>query len=205
VSEAETIIVERVRGVELRFHTRPGVFSRKGLDAGSRLLIEEIEVRDGSRIADLGCGTGVIGMACARLNPHGAVDLLDDHLRAVELAKQNLELNRIANARVQLSDLFSAVEGERYDQICANLPAQLGNEFLEEAVAESQRHLREAGSLWIVVVRNLRPVIQRLLIQEFGNEATVARGSQHAVLMAEKHSDQPGRLAGRARPSTGSG
>ena len=30
---------ERVRGVELRFRTRPGVFSARGLDDGTRLLV----------------------------------------------------------------------------------------------------------------------------------------------------------------------
>lgn len=186
MASAENLITERVRGVEFLFRTRPGVFSKKGLDSGSRLLIDHLEVADGALVADLGCGTGVIGMACCKLRPHARVHLLDDHLRAVQLAKQNVELNRLTNAEVYLSDLFSAAGATLYDQVCTNLPAQLGNEFLDEAVFESSRHLQRGGSLWIVIVKNLRPVIERLLVKHFGNATTVARGVQHVVLMAEK-------------------
>ena len=184
----DPIIRERLRGVEIRFQTRAGVFSKKGLDSGSRLLVDHLDIADGALMADLGCGTGVIGMACCNLTPHGRVHLLDDSLRAVELAKHNVELNHLDNAEVYLSDLFSAVETTLYDQICTNLPAQMGNEFLAEAITESNRHLRPGGSLSIVVVKNLRPVIQRLLLAAFGNEATVARGQQHTVLVAVKQS-----------------
>lgn len=182
----EEVLVAHLRGFELMFATKAGVFSKKGLDAGSRLLIDCLEITDGTRIADLGCGTGVLGMTCALLNPHGTVDLLDDHLRAVELARQNVARNQLPNASVYLSDLFSAVESVTYDQIVTNLPAQLGNEFLAEAVAASHAHLAKGGTLWIVVVKNLRPVIERLLTKTFGGVALVERGSQHAILQATR-------------------
>lgn len=61
--------------------------------------MEKMEVREGSLVADLGSGNGAVGMVAARLNPQGYVHLLDDHLRSVNLAKENLELNNI-NAEV---------------------------------------------------------------------------------------------------------
>ena len=185
-------MVARLRGSELRFATRPGVFSKKGLDSGSALLINCVEVLEGTLIADLGCGTGVIGMACSKLDGRGRVHLLDDHLRAVELARQNVALNHLANTEVYLSDLFSAVDEIRYDQIVTNLPAQLGNEFLEEAVSASFEHLRQGGTLWIVVVSNLRAVIERCLAASFVDFGVVARGAQHVVLRARKSSEHAG-------------
>jgi 16S rRNA (guanine1207-N2)-methyltransferase len=175
-------IVERVRGVELRFRTRPGVFARKGLDDGSRLLVDRLELDGAALIADLGSGTGVIGMLCARLVPTAQVHLLDDHLRSVELARENVALNELGNVEVYLSDLFSAVPDARYSHVVSNPPAQLGNEFLEELVVESLRHLAPGGRLWLVVMKNLRPVFQRFLSRAGAQHETIASGRHHYIL-----------------------
>ena len=48
-----------VLGNELMFDTDAGVFSRDGLDEGSRILMEALPELTG-RVLDLGCGTGVL-------------------------------------------------------------------------------------------------------------------------------------------------
>src|SRR4051812_27447070 len=87
---APPLHVERVRGVEQQFRTRPGVFSAKGLDDGTRLLIERVDLTGATLVADLGCGAGPIGIAAARLAPGVHVHLLDEHLRAVDVARDNV-------------------------------------------------------------------------------------------------------------------
>ena len=37
------------------FQTRPGIFSRKEIDAGTRLLIETMDIRESDTVLDLGC------------------------------------------------------------------------------------------------------------------------------------------------------
>src|SRR5438270_14080097 len=105
--------VEHVRGIELHFRTRPGVFSAKGLDAGTRLLIERVDLTGATLVADLGCGAGPLGIAAAKVAPTAHVHLLDEHLRAVDVARDNVRLNGVPNAEVFLSDLFSAVGATR--------------------------------------------------------------------------------------------
>jgi 16S rRNA (guanine1207-N2)-methyltransferase len=176
--------LERVRGVELQFRTRPGVFSAKGLDDGTRLLIECVDLADADLIADLGCGAGPLGIAAAKLAPGAHVHLLDEHLRAVDVARDNVRLNAVPNAEVFLSDLFSAVGGTRYSHVLSNAPARLGNDFLEELVHAALAHLVPGGALWLVVVTNVRPVFERLLGRAGARPEVVARGRQHAVLRA---------------------
>ncbi len=177
----EDFLDVEVRGMKLKFRARAGVFARGGLDDGTKLLLEKMKVKDGSLVADLGSGNGVVGMAAAKLNPNGHVHLLDDHLRSVNLAKENLELNKI-NAEVFLSDLFSAVEERTYQQIFSNPPQQLGNEFLEELIEQSCRHLKQNGELWLVIKKNLKPVFERMLEKVFGNSEIVASGREHYLI-----------------------
>lgn len=179
-----------LKDLDIKFETRPGVFSSHGLDSGTELLLENLEVRDETLIADLGCGTGVIGILAAKLNYHGHVHLLDDHLRAINLAKENLELNDLRNAEVYLSDLFSSVPNRTYHQIISNPPASLGNEFLEELISESFNHLKPQGFLWLVVTKNIKPAIERMLKNSFKSYIIVAQGKEHVVIKTQRKGDK---------------
>ncbi|HEB88476.1 MAG TPA: class I SAM-dependent methyltransferase [Deltaproteobacteria bacterium] len=80
---------------EFELETRPGVFSARKLDAGSQFLLEALPGHVGhkppARIVDLGCGTGVLGIAAALLWPESQVLLADADARAVECARANIE------------------------------------------------------------------------------------------------------------------
>lgn len=183
----DNIFSKNLRGFEIKFKTRPGVFSPGGLDSGTGLLIENMEVLDGTQVCDLGAGNGILGFVAANLNPRGHVHLLDDHLRSVESAKENVELNGLRNMEVYLSDLFSAVSDRSYHQILSNPPQQLGNEFLEEMIEQSFKHLKPGGSLWLVVKSNLKPVIERMMGKYFKNVKIISHSKKHVVFKGLKN------------------
>lgn len=167
-----------IKGVTLKFKTKPGVFAKHGLDDGTKLLLENLDIKESINIADLGSGAGVVGFFVAKSKPSAKVDLLDDHLRSVELAKENARLNDIDNIEVHLSDLFSALPDTTYDLIITNPPQQLGNQFLAELTERSLQHLKPGGRLVLVIKNNLKNVFKRLL----NNPQVVARGREHLVL-----------------------
>lgn len=180
----DSLITEKLRGFEIKFKTKPGVFSKAGIDDGTRLLMDHMEITDRTLVADLGSGTGIVGFVVAKLNPRGYVHLLDSDIRAVELAKENTELNKFRNVEVYLSDLFSAVEKRTYHQIFSNPPQQLGNKFLEELVRECHKHLKPGGALLVVVKKNVKLFMERLLEKVFGNSEIIGQGREHVVLEA---------------------
>lgn len=182
----DDVITEKLRGHEVNFKTRPGVFSRGGLDGGTKLMVDNMEIGDETLIADLGCGTGIIGFVAAKMNPNGHVHLLDVNLRTVELAKENVELNRLWNVEVILSDNFSAVESRTYHQIFSNPAQHLGNEFLKETAQDCFEHLKPHGRVSWVVQSHVKPLIERLFKNIFGNVKIVAHGKDHVVLTAQK-------------------
>jgi ribosomal protein L11 methyltransferase len=54
-----------------------------------------------ARVLDLGCGSGVLAIAAARALPHARILAVDHDPRAVEIARANVRLNRVA-ARVKV-------------------------------------------------------------------------------------------------------
>ncbi len=185
----DDLIVGKIKGVEVKFKTKPGVFSRQGLDLGSKLLVEKVDfskLPEKGMVADLGCGSGVIGFFVAKLNPLAHVHLLDVNLRSVELAEENAKLNRLYNVEVHLSDNFSAVAERSYHLILSNPAQHLGNEYLKETAKDCYEHLKPGGEVYWVVQSHVKPVIERLFEKNFGNCTIVAHGKEHVVLKGEK-------------------
>jgi ribosomal protein L3 glutamine methyltransferase len=82
-----------------------------------------IEPSDVRRILDLCTGSGCMAIACAVHFSDARVDAVDISHDALAVARINLERHQLTQ-RVRLlhSDLFSALEGERYDVIVTNPP-----------------------------------------------------------------------------------
>ncbi len=76
-----------------------------------------------SSVLDLCCGSGCIGIACARAFPHALVDLADLSPEALEVAARNIERHGLdARVRTLRSDVYQGLDGERYDLIVSNPP-----------------------------------------------------------------------------------
>ena len=73
------------------------------------------------KILDVGTGTGCIALMLKKLYPESTVDACDISLEALDLAKENSEINNLEINLFQ-SDLLNDVEEVDYDVIVANLP-----------------------------------------------------------------------------------
>ena len=158
----DLIFTETLRGETLRFHTTWGLFSPKGLDEGSRLLIDHLEIRPEDDTLDLGCGYGPLGLIMARLAPAGTSVLVDKDFVAVEYSKRNARLNGIDNVEILLSNGFDAIRERRFDVIVANLPAKVGRAGLDEFLFGAGPLLRSGGTLAFVHVTPLTSQIDGL-------------------------------------------
>ena len=95
------MVQTRLRGQPFKFLTSSSVFSKKQVDPGTRLLIEAMLLPDSGNVLDVGCGYGAVGIAAAASNPRLRVVLTDVNMRAVQLARQNIKINRVRNAEVR--------------------------------------------------------------------------------------------------------
>ncbi|MBQ3232812.1 MAG: methyltransferase, partial [Clostridia bacterium] len=99
-----------ILGNTVCFHTDSGVFSRDGLDFGTRTLLEALPGLYG-RVLDLGCGWGAVGVSVGKKYPETEIVMSDVNERAMELAEKNLRENGVTNATVMKSDAMDAVPG----------------------------------------------------------------------------------------------
>ncbi len=76
-----------------------------------------------ARILDMCTGSGCIGIASLQAFPNAVVDLVDISTKALEVASSNVERYDLKeNAQVIKSDLYSSLEGQKYDLIISNPP-----------------------------------------------------------------------------------
>lgn len=188
----EHVVEAELRGRRYRFQTRAGIFSRKAIDEGSRLLIETIDVRPRNSIIDVGCGYGPIGIVAAHLASVGRVVMVDCNARAVEYASRNIQSHHLNHARKNgkprveavLGDRFDAVPGERFDHVLSNPPFHAGNDVLFPLVDEAYGHLRVHGRLYLVIMRYAG--VKRHMQKVFGNVSIVADDGRYVVLSSER-------------------
>lgn len=166
-----------LRGFAFRLTSDAGVFSRDGVDYGSRVLIDLMEIEPNAEVLDVGCGYGPMGLTAARLAPQGHVTMIDINERAVELARLNAANNGIGNVTFLPSDLFAAVDGRTYDAILTNPPIRAGKAVVHRLFAEAYEHLRPGGSLWIVIQNKQGAPSARAKLEElFGEDNVVEVG-----------------------------
>ncbi len=87
----------------------------------SYLLAEAAQHLRGS-VLEVGCGSGIASLVCAKADPENFVLGVDINPAAVRCAQQNADKNRITNALFTQSDLFSKVGVQRFDAIIFNPP-----------------------------------------------------------------------------------
>ena len=140
----------RIGENNLEFITDNGVFSKKGLDFGTRSLLENLPKLTGN-VLDFGCGYGPIGIYIKTKYPV-QVTMLDINKRAVNLAKKNCELNHV-ECNVILSDMYENIT-QKYDYIITNPPIRIGKQKLYQILFEAKNYLKPNGELWLVINKN---------------------------------------------------
>jgi ribosomal protein L11 methyltransferase len=104
----------------------PGRAFGTGGHASTRLLIallETIESNSVRRFLDLGCGSGILAIAAARLWPGAAGEALDVDSEAVACTEENLARNRVTSVSARTGSLAEA--RRPYDLVMANIQANV--------------------------------------------------------------------------------
>jgi 16S rRNA G1207 methylase RsmC len=142
-------------------YSLPNVFSRDGLDIGSRFLLQQLHLLQPAECgADLACGNGVIGIAALRHGLSRSMYFCDESAMAIASARDNAA--RLAPPATAVS--FHHGDGlaglrQAFDLILCNPPFHLGHTVTEYAgrrlLAACASHLAPGGSLCLVANRHL--------------------------------------------------
>ena len=100
---------------EIRILSDPDVYPPSD---DSILFIQSLNVRKGEKVLEIGCGSGVVSIHCAK---NGCIVTSGDiNPKAVKLTKRNAGENGVHITVVE-TDVYSNIEG-RFDTILFNLP-----------------------------------------------------------------------------------
>jgi 16S rRNA G1207 methylase RsmC len=182
----DLVFTETLLGRPLTFHTTWGLFSPKGIDDGTRLLLDHLDVAEDDRAVDLGCGYGPLGIAIAGAAPAGDCLMLDKDFVAVEYANANARRNGVTNAEARLSDGLRHVDARRFTLAVSNLPAKTTKEHYYLFFDDIRARLEPGGRFYVVVISGLRQFIARSFAEVFGNHEKVKQGRQYTVAMARR-------------------
>lgn len=106
----------------------------------SFLLAEAARVHAKGRVLDLGCGTGIAGLAASQSPQVREIVFADVNFLALKLAEKNAKENGLKKKhRFVQSDLFSTLKGQKFDTVCFNPP------YLPTSKAEKIEGLENAA------------------------------------------------------------
>jgi 16S rRNA (guanine1207-N2)-methyltransferase len=177
-----------LKDMKFRFTTDAGVFSKKEVDFGSRVLIESFEAPDiQGDYVDVGCGYGPIGLSLAKAEPGRKVHMIDINERAVELAKINAEQNKVENVKIKKSYLFSEVDHSQFAAVITNPPIRAGKAVVHQIFEEAYDKLCDGGELWVVIQKKQgAPSAIEKISERFGQVDTVAKKKGYYIIRAIK-------------------
>lgn len=169
---------------DVMIKTLPGVFSRDGLDNGSQLLLSTFDKKFHGRVADIGCGAGVLSAVLAKKVAGVQLTLSDVHMPALASSRATLAVNGL-QGNVLASDIYSAISGQ-YDMILSNPPFHDGMQTNLNAskmlIRGSLSHLHIGGELRIVA--NAFLPYPALLDAVFGKHQVLAQNGHFKVYQA---------------------
>lgn len=178
-------------------HNCANVFSRGGLDIGTRFLLEHFpQLPAAGTIIDLGCGNGLLGIQAQHLYPQAQVHFVDESYMAVESARINAAAAQACGfippgpdtRHFQVNNSLTGMANNLADLIVNNPPFHqqtvIGDHIAWQMFTDAKRVLRSGGELWVVGNRHLDYHLK--LKRLFGHCETVAGNRKFVILRSVK-------------------
>ena len=172
---------------DLNICALPGVFSQNRLDIGTAVLLPYLSQVTAGKIADFGCGSGVISAYLAKLNPKNRIFAMDVDAFALASTQMTFEKNNLSPEQLEITAVTGIEDAPLFlHAIVSNPPFHQGihtdYNTSESLCKTSRRHLKSGGELWIVANRFLNYPL--LIEQNFGQCTTKADQQGFKVLFA---------------------
>jgi len=184
----EKIINSTIANENLKFYTDNGVFSKESVDFGTKTMLESFTTdKENAKVADIGCGYGVISIFLAKKYPTYKFTMVDVNNRVLELSKKNIELNKIENeVEVLESSSFDNIKGN-FDIVLTNPPIRAGKKIVHKIMTDSYEHLNAQGELWVVIQKKQGMAsCKKLLEDTFSMVEVVTKNKGYYILKAVK-------------------
>lgn len=168
--------------LDLVIELDPGGAFGSGTHETTTMCAEFLEetVEAGMTVYDIGCGSGILAIAAAKL---GAAEVVaaDIDPAAVEVAQENVDINQVAETvRVVQGDLMQVVDGPA-ELVVTNIIAEV-----IAALAAGMKHYLKPGGLWIssgIIDKKLPQVMEAMTRHGYEIIEVRERGEWRALLV----------------------
>jgi len=141
--------------------------------------------RSVTTLLDVGCGTGVLGIALKCIYPHMQLYGVDRDALAVRVSEVNAESNGIRDALYKgalgIGQIGALSGGDGWDLIVCNLPAKAGAPLLKELIRSFCDSASPSGLVGIVIVRSLLDLVEAVLQERPCDVVFKAESRDHVV------------------------
>jgi SAM-dependent methyltransferase len=141
-----------LHGARLQFHVAQDLFSSASLDPGTAALLRTLAGAEYSRVLDLGCGYGPLGLFLKAWRPEAAVHAVDRDALAVAYTQMNAALNGLAVDAYPSLGYDDVPVADRFDLIVSNIPAKAGPRVIESLLSDGAAFLADGGRMAVVAI-----------------------------------------------------
>ena len=159
----------------------PGMAFGTGTHETTRMCIEYIEeyIKTGDTVIDIGCGSGILAIAAAKLSA-GQVIAVDRDPVSVKTARENIVINACQDiVKADISDLLQNVQPVKADIVIANIIADI----IIRLNAAVGAYLKDKGVYIVsgIIASREQEVIESLLASGFEILGSKEMGEWRAI------------------------
>lgn len=181
--DIDTRFAAEVKGKEITFEAREGLFSLKTLDKGTKLLLDTIDLEKNEKTLDIACGYGAIAIYLKKLF-NAEIYLADDNAIATKYAERNLANQNIEDYTLKNKDCLDGFKNQKFDTIVSNPPTHQDKGVTSEITQRAHNSLKKGGELYIVYNQNMK--YENKLEQIFSKVKILEKKNNYSVAKAVK-------------------
>ena len=185
VKSEESLYNTEVNGIKMVFKTDNGVFCKKYLDFGTKLLLENYsESPLQGPILDMCSGYGPVGVFLAKTTKED-IYMTEINERAYNLSQKNLELNN-CKAHVYNGNLYEELPMIKFKNILVNPAIRAGKDIVFAIYEGAKERLMDGGALWVVIQKKQgAPSTIKKLEELFSSVSIVKRDAGYYIIEAK--------------------
>ncbi len=162
----------------------PGMAFGTGTHETTSMCIEALEsfLKPGDHVYDIGCGSGILSIAAAKLGADKVVGVDIDPV-CIEVSNKNIKINNIGNkVKVYKGDLFDVLD-DKVDLIVSNIIA----EIIAGMVEDLHNFLKDEG-IFITsgIILDKIDLVESALLQNGFKILEINRQKEWACIIAQK-------------------
>ena len=176
----------RDRGRLIYAYSRPGVFSHRHIDPGARALMNNMVVKPGMKVLDLGSGAGTVSLAVAFAAENVSLHAVDSNARAIQSLERGIAKNEASGITYALDAEGESPALDEFDLALAN-PPYFSNYAIADLFLDTAHRALKPRSKVLIVTKTPNWFVERMPL--WYADVEVAEANDYWIVTGKKRKD----------------